>query len=34
VPGIQQELDGIRELLLTKELRGKILVSNARKVFP
>ena len=34
VPGIQQELDGIRELLLTKELREKILVSNARKVFP
>jgi predicted TIM-barrel fold metal-dependent hydrolase len=34
VPGMQQELDGIRELLLTKELREKILVSNARKVFP
>jgi len=34
VPGIQQELDGIRELLLTRELREKILVSNARKVFP
>ena len=34
VPGIQEELDGIRELLLTKDLREKILVSNARKIWP
>ncbi|TLZ64499.1 MAG: amidohydrolase [Methanobacteriota archaeon] len=34
VPGIQEELDGIREILPTKELREKVLVANARKVFP
>ncbi len=34
VPGIREELDGVQELLLTKELRERVLVSNARKVFP
>ena len=34
VPGIQEELDGIRAILPTKELREKALVANARKVFP
>ena len=34
VPGIQEERDGSRELLLTKDLREKILVSNARKIWP
>ena len=34
VPGIREELDGIAGLPITKELRDKVLVRNARKVFP
>jgi len=33
VPGIREELEGIREVLPTKELREKVLTANARKVF-
>jgi len=34
VPSIQENLDGIEELMLSKELREKVFVTNARKVFP
>ena len=34
VPGIREELNGIGWLSLTKELRDKVLIRNARKVFP
>jgi predicted TIM-barrel fold metal-dependent hydrolase len=34
VPGIREELEGIQALPLPKEVREKVLVTNARKVFP
>ncbi len=34
VPGIREELDGVRGLPLAKETLDRILVSNAQRVFP